>query len=257
MNVYVVNLDKDRERLRSVSGQCAEIGLSFERVAGVYGRGLSEAERARSYRPQKALRTRCRELTPAEIGCALSHISIYRKMLADDVPVALVLEDDVRLNAALPPILSALERDVLCSAPSVVLLSPAAGKPSGHKPLAGEHVLAPYRAGFYTHAYVVTQAGARALLKELFPVGDVADCWRRLARHRVVDVYTVQPPVVLQDQEEHGSSTTDDLLLQRAKRGTLAKLAFKMRRAFWLSLDVAQALYDRAFSPYAGTQAKR
>jgi hypothetical protein len=58
MNVYVINLDKTARGCALVSGSARESGCPFERVAGVYGRGLVRRLSGRgSYRPQKALRS--------------------------------------------------------------------------------------------------------------------------------------------------------------------------------------------------------
>lgn len=254
MKTYVINLKKDEDRRNHIAGQCRGVNLDFEFIEGVYGRALTSEELRRVYSPKKAQRTQCRELVLSEIGCALSHIAVYRRIIEEGIPFALVLEDDVVLPACLPSILSSLERLSWLETPAVILLSPGLGDSKKNVALLPGYTVAPYRQGFFTHAYVVTMAGARALLKDLFPVGDVADCWRRLSRHKVVDCYVVDPAVILQDQERFGGSTGTELSVRFPKRKGVKKIVFKGRRAFWLLLDLGVGVYDRLINPYKGTQ---
>ena len=46
------------------------------------------------------------------IGCALSHVEIYRRIVAENIEFAVVLEDDVTLSPELPEILPELEAAV-------------------------------------------------------------------------------------------------------------------------------------------------
>lgn len=252
MNVFVINLKQDGTRRAHMEALLRRINLEFEFFQGVNGRELTDAERKRDYDERKAMRTQCRALVPAEIGCALSHLAVYREIIRRGLPMALVLEDDVLADERLPEVLDAIETLPLMSAPSVVLLSPAEGQLGDGRLLSKGVSLSAYRSGFYTHAYVVTLAAARALLKELYPVGDVADCWRRMQKHRVVDVFVVRPPLVTQQQSEFGSSTTLDQRAAIRQRTFLQKIHFKTRRAFWFFSDGLFALYHRTFTPYCG-----
>jgi glycosyl transferase family 25 len=72
----------------------AQLGLAVEFVPAVDGRCLTADQRAR----YDADRTRaiygC-DMTDAEIGCYLSHFSVYETMVAKGIDVAVVLEDDI------------------------------------------------------------------------------------------------------------------------------------------------------------------
>ena len=257
MKIFAINLPKDVARRASLDKQGNGLGLSIEWVVGVYGRELAPDELRAAYRSRLARQRLGREMTPAEIGCALSHISIYRRIVTDKIPCALILEDDAVLDERLPLLLDALQHHLSPASPAVVLLSPASGQPGPSLPLYGCFTLQPYKAGFYTHAYVVTLAGARALLRALFPVGNVADCWPRLARHRVVDIYVTLPEAAVQDQQTFGSSTTEESRQGAVARSIVARLLFKCRRAFWLALDWCAAQVNRRLKPYAGIGIER
>jgi len=137
--------------------------------------------------------------------------------------------------------------------PEVILLSPARGdKDSGKKrQLSGHYQILPYKDGYFTSAYIVTRLAAQTLLKELYPVGDEADCWLRMKRYKVVDLYVLDPFLVEQDQAAFGSSTTQDVL-QHMKRGFRRKLIFKAHRAWAKTIDFFYGIYRRTLMPYAG-----
>jgi len=90
-----------------MAAQLRAAGIDYEFVTAVDGRDLdwsdpqTVAAFAPSYRGSDWFR-------PTRAGCALSHLGVYRKILADGHEHALVLEDDVTLPADLPAILDAL-----------------------------------------------------------------------------------------------------------------------------------------------------
>jgi glycosyl transferase family 25 len=255
MHIFVINLEKDRARRESIQKQLEELNLSHEFFPGVLGSALSQVELAKCYNDLKAKWNRGSSLTPAEIGCALSHLGVYREIIRRQLGCALILEDDVILNENLPQYLSQLELLMQKDAAEVILLSPAEGwqqrqcRQIGN----GGWKIIPFMSGFYASSYVITQYAACALLKELYPVGDVADCWERLKRYRVVDIFMVSPPLTVQNQTEFGSSTTGDI----QKRGFLfgwRKLVHKGRRAVTKFLDFFYGFYRRHFVPYSGVK---
>jgi glycosyl transferase family 25 len=253
MHIFVINLEKDAARRASITGQLSALGLPFELVPGVLGSALSAAELALHYDDGKAKWRMARSLLPAEIGCALSHVNVYRMMVARDIPFALVLEDDVSLPGGLGEVLDACAAVVDPRRPQVWLLSPAEGWPGGpgERALGTQHILSRYRGGFYTSSYLLTACAAKALLAELYPIGDVADCWRRLNQYRVVDLHVVSPPVIRQDHERFGSSTTLDYYA-RVDRGLRSTLLYKLRRARAILRDAFYAPYRRRWRPYSG-----
>jgi len=246
MQIFVINLEKDRARRVWITGQLNTLGLPFELVSGVYGAALSPEELKLHYDDGKAKWRMARSLVPAEIGCALSHVKVYRQMVARRVPYALILEDDVALPKELGDVLEACARVVDAGRPEVWLLSPAEGRreASNARAVGVSHVLLPYRTGYFTSSYLLTLAAAKALLAELYPVGDVADCWRRLNRYRVVEMLVMVPPLISQEQERFGSSTTSDYHVAHGN-GFADKVIYKLRRARTIVGDFFYAPYRR------------
>ncbi len=253
MHIFVINLEKDLARRKSISAQLDALGLTYEIIPGVYGAGLSGEDRATLYDDRKAKLHRSRSLTAAEIGCALSHLGVYRAMIERGIGCALILEDDVTLPSGLKLFLDECARCMDLRTPSVWLLSPAEGDKtlSTAVTIGASHHILPYRSGFYTSSYLITGPAARALLAEMDPVADVADCWQKLQRYRVVDLFVVSPPLIEQNQDEFGSSTTSDYQAA-VKSDALAKAIYRARRVRSIIWGHLYAPYRRWFRPYAG-----
>jgi len=257
MHIFIINMAKDTKRRHSISRQMDKLKLEHEFFNAVAGKDLSPVELRRSYNHSKAMRTECRGLTPSEIGCALSHIGVYRLILERRLPMALVLEDDTVLSDAINAVLECLQECMHSEHPMLTLLSPVHETRGVTRALGSGHQMIPFCGGYFTNGYVITAAGARALVKFLYPVGDVADCWQRLQGHGVIDLYAVIPPLALQNREAFGSVTSAEILKFRKGRGWWWKYPFKARRAFWLGVDHFLAFFDRHFRPYAGLDLKR
>lgn len=231
MKTYIINLDRDQKRWNHIRDQALAVGLDFKRISGVSGRDLDQTERDRHYSSSRARWLRARDLSPSEIGCALSHLKTYREILCRDLPRALILEDDVILSAEVPDVLSALEDLLPQEDPIICLLSPAVFRPSpALADLGGDHALRQFQSGYFTSSYIVTQAAAAWLLNTLYPVSDVADCWARLERSGQIRILCVTPALIEQDQETFGSSTTTDIQAALKAPGRIAG-AYKLRRA--------------------------
>ncbi|MFB6320155.1 glycosyltransferase family 25 protein [Saccharicrinis sp. FJH54] len=250
MQILIVNLEKDKERRQFVQQQLSQLNTPFNFITGVLGSSLSTKKLATNYNNRKALRHQCRPLGPSEIGCALSHINIYRKIANENISLACILEDDVIIPENFELILSQIEQFIDQSLPQVILLSPAKTKQKVLAKLNNKFTIGRYKSGYYTSSYILNNLAAKALLKVLYPVNDVADCWKRLHKHKIIDIYAINPPLIIQDQDSFGSSTTSDVEHLNT-RPFFTVLKFKFCRLVTLSFDLVFSRYNRLFRPYA------
>ncbi|PNU20926.1 hypothetical protein C2E25_04885 [Geothermobacter hydrogeniphilus] len=107
--IYVITLDHARERQQTISARLRELGLAFEFISGVDGRGL-KLENHPDYEPIKRRLFYGRDLSQGEFGCILAHRNVYRHMQELQVEMAVVLEDDSILTEELPEVIEALAR---------------------------------------------------------------------------------------------------------------------------------------------------
>ena len=98
--VFLINLDKSTDRLAVCEQNFARFGIEFERVAAVYGKDLSAQQIERFYDSQRNQADYKKDLSIGELGCYLSHIACWQKILDEDLDYALILEDDFELSAS-------------------------------------------------------------------------------------------------------------------------------------------------------------
>ncbi|MEC4727598.1 glycosyltransferase family 25 protein [Shewanella sp. D64] len=108
--IFVINLDSSLDRLSSMQEQCDRLGLEFERVSAVRGSELSEGDKSKIYSLEQNLKKYDKVLNDGEIGCYLSHIRCWEKLLAEELDYALVLEDDGILTDELPLFITKLAK---------------------------------------------------------------------------------------------------------------------------------------------------
>lgn len=90
IETFVINLDRDADRMAFMERQLRAAGLPFERESAVDGRSLSSEENHYYADSRRQL------LGHGEIGCLLSHMKVWRR-IAQANSAALVLEDDVHI----------------------------------------------------------------------------------------------------------------------------------------------------------------
>lgn len=93
LKVYVISLPEDQQRRDAMRRQFGVIYDEFEVVDGVR---LSSRELLIEFYGQKKFDS---ALTIAELGCALTHLSVLEDFMRSDSTYALILEDDVIGNA--------------------------------------------------------------------------------------------------------------------------------------------------------------
>src|SRR6185437_3700529 len=96
IRVYVINLAKDVDRWHRIQRALLTLGISPIRIRAVDGTSRASLIR-RLIKHDFA--TKDWALTPGEIGCALSHIGVWKKVARDGL-AAVILEDDVEIPSS-------------------------------------------------------------------------------------------------------------------------------------------------------------
>jgi glycosyl transferase family 25 len=107
--VWVVNLERSVDRRERMRHQLNGLGLAYEFVKAVDGRELTDQDLAKWCEPSAAVAIIKRELTRGEVGCSLSHLRLYDRMIQEGHEEAVILEDDVNVNPVFVDIFSRRE----------------------------------------------------------------------------------------------------------------------------------------------------
>ena len=97
MKIYLINLKRDVNRLDRILQQFKQFNITnFEIVEAVDGKSLTQEQLDTDYDDESAKKL-VRRLCLSEIGCALSHIDVYRRIIKENKR-CLIMEDDVVIS---------------------------------------------------------------------------------------------------------------------------------------------------------------
>jgi glycosyl transferase, family 25 len=223
VKAYVINLARSRDRREHMTAELKKTGLDYEIVTAVDGREVDLHDRT-IVDPALAYRT---PFPPGVAGGALSHLSVYRKIVEDGLDEALVLEDDVRLPADLGSLADAVA-DQLTGAEVALLSYGSYGScklsPEGAVNLPDARLLAlPIEIRMVNSggAYIITREACERMIKFVLPVRMSPDEWWYFYREGVLDrVRCVVPIPVLKSPKL--VSTMGSYSLTNSIKGRLA-----------------------------------
>jgi glycosyl transferase family 25 len=200
MQAYVVNLARSHERRAHIVAELSKTRFDYEMVNAVDGRDL-DLDDARIVDPDFAAASIGH---PGVVGCALSHLQIYRRILDDGLEIACVLEDDVLLPADLGELIGEITPHMRGAA--VVMLNFQSQEPC-KVTRAGAEELSPPRLlvrfadesqAASTGGYLITREACARMVSTAPPVKTVADDWASFCKDGAIDYLrcVVPMPVV-------------------------------------------------------------
>ncbi|HBU6130109.1 glycosyltransferase family 25 protein [Enterobacter sp. 168J2] len=237
MRTFIINLKHSLERREKMESQLVKLNITHEFIEAVDGREMTDAERKNVTREVNYA------FLPGEVGCALSHQAIYKKIITENIEAALILEDDIELSDDLSEILNNVT--LSHTRPEILLLSRVNKyhkKPI--KNIYGSYNVHKVHHATTAHAYIINQKAASRLLQNLYPVWMVSDKWSLFEDLSLAKIHALVPYPVRLSEEANDSTINEskgDALLDAKKkkiwnslmqeRPLAAKLRHRYRRA--------------------------
>lgn len=106
-HIFVINLKHSAERRRFMAAQLDPLGHEYSFFTAVDGREL-ELNSLTSYARLLRRLFFGRDLTQGEMGCLLSHRTVYQHILNQNISTAIVLEDDVFIQDGFSDVIKTL-----------------------------------------------------------------------------------------------------------------------------------------------------
>lgn len=195
--IFVISLARSQDRRTRIAARLQELSLEFEFFDAVDGKDLSDYHHSLvDYSFADFRKTYGRPLSNGEVGCALSHALLYKKIVDENIPHAVILEDDALPNTEF----AALIKDrTLLTIPEIGLATFC------YQPISvwrwsrlvltpSIHAWRPMEHPWLTSCYYLTQALAADLLGCALPVSRVADWPAQI--HTWSSTYCVTPLLV-------------------------------------------------------------
>lgn len=165
---FVINLDRRPDRLAFMTPRLDALGVPWHRISAL------DAQTARDDQIAPEV-----QLTGHRIGmgrgsqcCAITNFDIFRRIVAEDIPVALIVQDDVALSPDLGPLLQAadwipdgiglIQLEHTGRAGSTRLVGP----PLGPLPVPGHSLRLLHSRTGGAGAFILTRHAARIILRD-------------------------------------------------------------------------------------------
>ncbi len=191
---FIVDVD-NKERMANVQREAEKIQLTPHIFPAIMAKTMSKEELQKVTIPNSYL-------MPGEIGCALSHLAIYKEFLATDEQSVIIFEDDVTFtpDCSLKTLQTCREFVENLARPSVLLLNPV---DTYYKKVHQIDSISIYSSfhGWCTYAYILNREAARNILQYQTPIQDVIDHFRHYYYLGISDLYFTDPSLAISSTE--------------------------------------------------------
>lgn len=193
MKTFVINLERSSVRRASIQKQLDEYGIDFEFIKAVDGALLTDEYLARVCNFEE-LAKRPHIQHKGMYGCILSHYHIYERIVAENLPCALVLEDDVIVQPGMKAVLAELAAKIQGNEAILLFTQnnfmPTVFSEQNSEKLSGKHRLSypmePWALGSAA-GYIISQTAAQGMLKYMMPIHVGPDAWITFYRDKAIN----------------------------------------------------------------------
>lgn len=208
--VYVINLKKDNKRKKNIIKQLKKQKIkNYEIINAVNGNKLSKNKiNLNTFKDKKGKNPWNTKMSPSQIGCALSHIKIYRQLIKSKYKIALILEDDAIFRFNLDIKLKNFITNCFIFKKQIILLSQL--KQFFKKPIRKikRFELVDVSNAFFTHAYFINENAAKSIISFNYPVKTIADNFVFFKIYCGVKITGINPFLIDQDKKNYQTTIT-------------------------------------------------
>lgn len=255
MKIFVINLKRSVKRRKNIERQLTQLGLKYELTEAIDGIEWGK-ERFRGLIEDGLID----RLPSGHLACGLSHHFLYKRIVDENLPQALILEDDIVLSDELPKIIKFFNENTLEGSQVVLLhmqimfgatklLTKHCTKLSSQSSL---YYLQPEGTVGSTAAYIATKEFAQIKTERDSPISITVDGWREMMQRGMLDYlrcaypYPVVPAMLPSDINYVNENTTKYKMKKYANSIPLiSTLLIKYRKKQWKSKQVGIEFSDQ------------
>ena len=234
--VYIVNLKTDKNRRKNIIKELVKQNIkNYEIIDAIDGNKLNKNKlNLVTFKDKNHINPWNSKLSPSQIGCALSHIKIYKKFIETKFNFALILEDDaVFLNNFSNNLKNFLLKNFKYKK-QIILLSEL--KEFYKKPLDSKdgYEIVNVTNAFFTHAYMINKEAAKSIISFNYPVKTIADNFVLFKIYCKIKITGLNPFLLDQDKKNFKSSINSEETIKKVfliKR-TIYKIKNKILKKF-------------------------
>lgn len=219
IKTYIINLPEDTDRRESISNEISKLKcLEPEWIEAVNGKKQGKENLCKLFDYGKSKRYQSVDLASGEIGCTLSHYDCYKRLLASNEEVALIMEDDIGFEDGLlsENVLKEAFQYIRCKEPLILLLLTFFDYTGKGELLRDDYfVYNAYKAASTT-IYLINKQAAHIIVSSGPPYW-IADDWS-LFRRKGVHLRALWPSVAFHKGESLASTIGWEERQRRKKR---------------------------------------
>ncbi len=179
MKIFIISLKSRPDRKKLAIDELKKHNLlqNSTFVEAVNGKNMTDAEIKAVYKFDE----KYRKLRKGEIGCYLSHIDCWKRILASGMPYGMIIEDDVTFIDDFRKVFNDVFNNVKDMKWDMISLGRSCREgwfplpcDSG-KLIYGDNVMYPDSLGYGTYAYIIKTELIKELLKESLPMSQPVD----------------------------------------------------------------------------------
>ena len=199
--VYVVNLKSDEERKKNIIYEIKKQNIkNYEIIDAVAGNKLNKNElNTLTFKNKNNINPWNSKMSPSQIGCALSHIKIYKKFINTESKYAFVLEDDAIFLKDFENKIKNLIIKNFKYKKQIMLLSELKEFYPKAIDTKDNYEIVNVSNAFFTHGYIINKEAAKAIISFNFPVKTVADNFVLFKIYCGVKITGLNPFLLKQD----------------------------------------------------------
>lgn len=215
---FIINSADATDRRNNMIETCKQLGLSPRFFPAVMGNQFTR-EQLQQVADDKGI------LTPGEVGCALSHLSIYKQLLKTDKKCIFVFEDDINIRSDFSSLVAPIEEFMSNQTEGAVLLlyqAKARTKTIQAINDSSVHILRSL-AGSTAHGYVINRIAAENILQAQTPVLFEIDAWAQYVKLNYLNLYCLDEDVVFLNTQLSTNSLIDAIGARNSYSGESIK----------------------------------
>ncbi|MEQ4694355.1 glycosyltransferase family 25 protein [Providencia manganoxydans] len=239
MNTFIINLQECTIRRVAMHSQLEKTNLSYEFINAVNGTDLSNKEiQSLVYDYPNC------KLTKGEIGCALSHLSIYKIMVEKNINHALILEDDVVIPIDIADTVKEIKKIDNPQKANVYLLSQVNSYIENKK--LNNNIYSAYNA-LGAHAYIINKKAAENIISAQTPIMYEADMWWYFKLFNYINLYCHIPYIIALNDKNHNDSSLESERSQLAKDRARYRRKIRNKIKYYQFLRIKDLLLKKYF----------
>lgn len=207
MRLFVINLKSSVQRKKIMESQLNKLVIPYEIFEAVKGSELSEEEISKYYNPDY-FKNRPDYFTPGAAGCSISHYLLYKKIVAEKIDVAVILEDDMIFDKSFAECIEKLSGEIRSDEVILLFYQSYFNIPlavSTVLPVTNKFNLYQLIASVYlrsTGGYMIKYETAKSLTENLMPFSSFPDDWKSFYDRKIINGIRIVYPYVLTNSYE-------------------------------------------------------